>query len=136
MQPFIYADNAATTALSKVVLDEMMPYLTNEYGNASSLYDLGSRAKAAVNLARERVAKAIGAMDKEIYFFIISFYFSPVTRSIMFNFSSRYVNITLVAAITGVATIIPMIPKKCPKINSPSIIVTGCNFIVCPMING
>ena len=68
MQPFIYADNAATTALSKVVLDEMMPYLTNEYGNASSLYDLGSRAKAAVNLARERVAKAIGAMDKEIYF--------------------------------------------------------------------
>ena len=45
MQPFIYADNAATTALSKQVLDEMMPYLTNEYGNASSLYDLGGRAK-------------------------------------------------------------------------------------------
>lgn len=68
MQPFIYADNAATTALSPLVLNEMMPYLTNEYGNASSLYDLGSRAKAAVNLARERVANAIGAMDKEIYF--------------------------------------------------------------------
>lgn len=68
MQPFIYADNAATTALSKVVLDEMMPYLTNEYGNASSLYDLGSRSKAAVNLARQRVATAIGANEKEIYF--------------------------------------------------------------------
>lgn len=68
MQPFIYADNAATTALSKAVLNEMMPYLTNEYGNASSLYDLGSRAKAAVNLARERVATAIGANDREIYF--------------------------------------------------------------------
>ena len=68
MQPFIYADNAATTALSKVVLDEMMPYLTNEYGNASSLYELGNRSKAAVNIARQRVAAAIGAMDKEIYF--------------------------------------------------------------------
>ena len=68
MQPFIYADNAATTALSPLVLNEMMPYLTNEYGNASSLYELGNRSKTAVNLARERVAKAIGAMDKEIYF--------------------------------------------------------------------
>lgn len=68
MQRFIYADNAATTALSPLVLDEMMPYLTNEYGNASSLYELGGRAKAAVNLARERVAKAIGAGDREIYF--------------------------------------------------------------------
>ena len=37
MQRFIYADNAATTAISKPVLDEMMPYLTSEYGNASSL---------------------------------------------------------------------------------------------------
>lgn len=68
MQPFIYADNAATTALSPLVLNEMMPYLTNEYGNASSLYELGNRSKTAVNLARERVAKVIGAMDKEIYF--------------------------------------------------------------------
>ena len=68
MQPFIYADNAATTALSKQVLDEMMPYLTNEYGNASSLYDLGGRAKTAVEKARNQVAAAIGAEAREIYF--------------------------------------------------------------------
>ena len=68
MKRFIYADNAATTALSKTVLDEMMPYLTTEYGNASSLYDLGGRAKMAVNEARERVALAIGAATNEIYF--------------------------------------------------------------------
>ena len=64
----IYADNAATTALSKQVLDEMMPYLTNEYGNASSLYDLGGRAKTAVEKARDQVAAAIGAAAREIYF--------------------------------------------------------------------
>ncbi len=68
MQRFIYADNAATTAISPAVLEEMMPYLTNEYGNASSLYDLGGRAKQAVNTARERVAYAIGATVNEIYF--------------------------------------------------------------------
>ena len=68
MQKFIYADNAATTALSKPVLDEMLPYLTTEYGNASSLYSLGGRAKAAVDTARARVAAAIGAEAKEIYF--------------------------------------------------------------------
>lgn len=68
MKPFIYADNAATTSLAPQVLDEMMPYLTTEYGNASSLYDFGSRAKTAVNLARERVAAAIGALPNEIYF--------------------------------------------------------------------
>ena len=68
MKRFIYADNAATTALSKSVLDEMMPYLTTEYGNASSLYDLGGRAKTAVEKARGQVADAIGADAKEIYF--------------------------------------------------------------------
>lgn len=68
MKRFIYADNAATTALSKPVLEEMMPYLTTEYGNASSLYDLGGRAKTAVEKARGQVASAIGAEQKEIYF--------------------------------------------------------------------
>lgn len=68
MKRFIYADNAATTALSKSVLDEMMPYLTTEYGNASSLYDLGGRAKMAVERARGQVAAAIGAEQREIYF--------------------------------------------------------------------
>lgn len=68
MKQFVYADNAATTALSPAVLEEMMPYLTTEYGNASSLYELGSRAKTAVNTARDRIAKAIGAEANEIYF--------------------------------------------------------------------
>ncbi len=68
MKGFIYADNAATTALSKPVLEEMMPYLTTEYGNASSLYDLGGRAKMAVERARGQVAAAIGAEQREIYF--------------------------------------------------------------------
>lgn len=68
MKRFIYADNAATTSLSPAVLEEMMPYLTTEYGNASSLYDFGSRAKTAVNTSRERIATAIGALPNEIYF--------------------------------------------------------------------
>ncbi|MGN0613372.1 MAG: cysteine desulfurase NifS [Porcipelethomonas sp.] len=65
---FIYADNAATTPVSKPVLDEMMPYFTQEYGNASSIYALGRSAKKALETARERVAKTIGAETSEIYF--------------------------------------------------------------------
>ena len=65
---FVYADNAATTKVSKPVLDVMMPYFTEEYGNASSIYALGRRAKKALETARETVAKAIGAETSEIYF--------------------------------------------------------------------
>ncbi|MDD4699929.1 MAG: cysteine desulfurase NifS [Oscillospiraceae bacterium] len=65
---FIYADNAATTKLSPQVLDKMMPYLTEEYGNASSLYDFGQQARTAVENAREQVSAAIGATAREIYF--------------------------------------------------------------------
>lgn len=68
MGKFIYADNAATTALSPKVLEGMMPYLTTEYANASSLYAFGAGAKAAVEKARNQVAAAIGARDNEIYF--------------------------------------------------------------------
>jgi cysteine desulfurase len=69
MSKFIYADNAATTSISKEVLNEMMPFLTEEYGNASSLYAFGGRAKAAVTKAREQIANAIGAeRATEIYF--------------------------------------------------------------------
>ncbi len=65
----VYADNAATTALSEKVLDKMMPYLTTVYGNPSSLYQIGSEAKDAVEEARETVAKLIGADNaSEIYF--------------------------------------------------------------------
>lgn len=65
---FIYADNAATTKVSKPVLDAMMPYFTEEYGNASSIYALGRSAKKALETARETVAKTIGAETNEIYF--------------------------------------------------------------------
>ena len=65
----VYADNAATTALSKKVLNKMMPYLTTVYGNPSSLYQIGSEAKDAVEEARETVANLIGADNaSEIYF--------------------------------------------------------------------
>ena len=47
---FIYADNAATTKVSKPVLDAMMPYFTEEYGNASSIYALGRSAKKLLKL--------------------------------------------------------------------------------------
>ncbi len=65
---FVYVDNAATTKVSKPVLDVMMPYFTEEYGNASSIYALGRSAKKALETARETVAKAIGAETSEIYF--------------------------------------------------------------------
>lgn len=68
MDTFIYLDNSATTPLKKEVLDEMMPYLTENYGNPSSIYNIGQIAKAAVEKAREQVANAIGASPNEIYF--------------------------------------------------------------------
>jgi cysteine desulfurase len=65
----IYADNAATTKLSPVVLEKMMPYLTEIYGNPSSLYGIGQVAKKAVEDARANIAKNIGAANpNEIYF--------------------------------------------------------------------
>lgn len=69
MKKFIYADNAATTAVIPKVLDEMLPFFTEEYGNASSLYEFGDRAKTAVNKARQQIATAIGAANaNEVYF--------------------------------------------------------------------
>ena len=64
----IYADNAATTKLSPAVLQDMMPYLTDVYGNPSSLYSVGAQAKKAVELAREDIAKVFGAQPSEIFF--------------------------------------------------------------------
>ena len=68
MERFVYADNAATTKLSQPVLDAMMPYLTEEYGNPSSLYRFGNHAKRAIENARAQVAKAINADPFEILF--------------------------------------------------------------------
>ena len=49
MEPSIYLDNSATTPLKKEVLDKMMPYLTENYGNPSSIYSIGRSAKAAID---------------------------------------------------------------------------------------
>ena len=69
MYRFVYADNSATTKISKNVLDAMMPFLTDNYGNPSSLYSIGQDARAAVEDARHKVAVALGAAkDNEIYF--------------------------------------------------------------------
>ena len=65
---FVYADNAATTSVSKTALDAMMPYLTTLYGNPSSLYSFAQKAKEALEDARKTVADIIGAQPKEIYF--------------------------------------------------------------------
>lgn len=65
---FVYADNAATTAISKTALDAMMPYLTTQYGNPSSLYSFAQEAKEGLDAARETLAACINAEAKEIYF--------------------------------------------------------------------
>lgn len=65
---FVYADNAATTCVSKTALDAMMPYLTEQYGNPSSLYAFAQNSKEALENARKTVADIIGAKPKEIYF--------------------------------------------------------------------
>ena len=63
-----YMDHAATTLLSKDALEAMMPYLTTDYGNASTVYTYGQRAKAAVERSRRTIAATIGAKPSEIYF--------------------------------------------------------------------
>ena len=64
----IYFDNAATTKLNPEVLDAMLPYLREEYGNPSAIYSLGSHAKRALANGRRQVAKLIGAQPEEIFF--------------------------------------------------------------------
>lgn len=68
MEKYIYMDNSATTPLKKEVLDEMLPFFTEKFGNPSSIYSLGSASKVAVEKAREQVAKVLGADKKEIFF--------------------------------------------------------------------
>ena len=64
----IYTDNAATTPLSREVLEEMIPYLTECYGNASSIYSIGREARSAIDKAREKIANLLGVKANEIYF--------------------------------------------------------------------
>ena len=64
----VYADNAATTRVSKTALDAMLPYFTEIYGNPSSLHSFGQEAKEALENARERIAKHLGCQPREVYF--------------------------------------------------------------------
>ena len=64
----IYADNAATTKMSKAAIDAMLPYLDGIYGNPSSLHSVGQAAQEALTDARSRIAAVLGCDAKEIYF--------------------------------------------------------------------
>ena len=64
----IYLDNAATTKTAPEVVEAMLPYFTEHFGNASSIYRLGSESKKAINQARQTIAESIGAKPEEIYF--------------------------------------------------------------------
>jgi len=64
----IYADNAATTRISDSVFEKMLPFLREQYGNASSQYSFGAKAKQAIEQARQQVATAVGAKKNEIIF--------------------------------------------------------------------
>ena len=65
---FIYADNAATTPVSKTALDAMLPCFTENYGNPSSLYEVGQNAKSALEGARNDIAAVLNASPRDIYF--------------------------------------------------------------------
>ena len=64
----VYADNAATTKMSQVAINAMLPYFDKVYGNPSSLHSIGQEAKEALDAARETVAKCLGCEPREIYF--------------------------------------------------------------------
>ena len=64
----VYADNAATTKMSRVAIDAMLPYFDNIYANPSSLHSAGQEAKEALESAREKVAACLGCLPREIYF--------------------------------------------------------------------
>ena len=68
MKEIIYLDHSATTMVSDTVLREMMPYYGKYYGNASGLYFLAEQSKNALEISRQRVARAINARTNEIYF--------------------------------------------------------------------
>ena len=65
---FVYLDYSATTPIKKEVLEAMMPYLTESYGNPSSLYTIGQKSKDAIRTAREQLAALIGANAPEVFF--------------------------------------------------------------------
>jgi len=68
MDTFIYLDNAATTKTSPTVVEAMLPYFSEYYGNASGIYSIGVKSREAINKSRELIADTIGAKPEEIFF--------------------------------------------------------------------
>ena len=68
MGQFIYLDHAATTAARKEVVEAMLPYFTEQFGNPSSVYGFAAKNKIAIQKVRERIADSLGAKKEEIYF--------------------------------------------------------------------
>ena len=68
MKKIIYLDNAATTKTSPEVVEAMLPYFTEQYGNASAIYSIGSSNKEVISRARKDIADVLGAKENEIYF--------------------------------------------------------------------
>ncbi len=64
----IYLDNAATTKTAPEVVEAMLPYFSEFYGNPSSIYEIAGKSKEAITKAREQIAQVIGARPEEIYF--------------------------------------------------------------------
>ena len=64
----IYLDNAATTKTAPEVVEAMLPYFTEMYGNPSSVYSFSQKSKEAITAGREKIAKTLGANPEEIYF--------------------------------------------------------------------
>ncbi len=64
----IYLDHAATTSVKPEVLEAMLPYFSEKYGNASSIYSIGRESKKIIDNSREKIADIVGARPEEIYF--------------------------------------------------------------------
>ena len=77
----VYLDYSATTPVKKEVLDAMLPYFTEHFGNPSSIYGIGLESKAAINHAREQVADLIRFGKVEISCFLAVFHDTIVTLS-------------------------------------------------------
>ena len=68
MGKMIYLDNAATTKTAPEVVQAMLPYFSEYYGNPSSIYDFAGKSKEAVTKGREQIAEVLGAKKEEIFF--------------------------------------------------------------------
>ena len=68
MEKFIYLDNAATTKTAPEVVEAMLPYFTESFGNPSSVYSFAAKNKEAISRQRDVIAEALGAKSNEIYF--------------------------------------------------------------------